>query len=286
MQVVGGAITANYNYYGKGQRAKKVVNGVTTLFHYNLGGQIIAESNSAGTFSAEYVYLNGQPLSRIEGTNTYYYHNDHLGTPQKMTDASGTVVWSADYKPFGEATITVSTITNNLRFPGQYFDAETGLSYNYFRDYNPVIGRYIESDPIGILEGANHLYAYVGNNPLKWFDPEGLEPSNGGPYHPPSGVSVSCRPSDSCSTLQGKIQQILRMIESHTGWDRNNPRPRGGNRHSPEIDDLWRAYANCQSIYINKCQQCGGNSSQNNPNTGLRNLLLMIMTIIPLVLAF
>jgi uncharacterized protein RhaS with RHS repeats len=58
-------------------------------------------------------------------------HNDHLGTPQKMTDSSGTVVWAADYKPFGEVTITVSTITNNLRFPGQYYDAETGLNYNY-----------------------------------------------------------------------------------------------------------------------------------------------------------
>jgi uncharacterized protein RhaS with RHS repeats len=69
----------------------------------------------------------------------YYYHNDHLATPQKMTDSSGAVVWSADYKPFGEATVTVSTITNNLRGIGQYFDAETGLNYNYFRDYNPAI---------------------------------------------------------------------------------------------------------------------------------------------------
>jgi RHS repeat-associated protein len=77
-------------------------------------------------------------------------HNDHLGTPQKMTDSTGAVVWSVDYKPFGEASITVSTITNDLRFPGQYYDAETGLNYNYFRDYNPTIGRYIEADPIGM----------------------------------------------------------------------------------------------------------------------------------------
>jgi RHS repeat-associated protein len=101
-------------------------------------------------------------------------HNDHLGTPQKMTDASGTVVWTADYKPFGEATITVSTITNNLRFPGQYYDAETGLNYNYARDYNPVIGRYVEADPIGINYGQNHLYVYVNNTPLMKKDPSGL----------------------------------------------------------------------------------------------------------------
>jgi RHS repeat-associated protein len=118
-------------------------------------------------------------MAKIEGANTYYYHNDHLGTPQKMTDSTGVVVWSADYKPFGEATITTNTITNNLRFPGQYYDAETGLNYNYFRDYNPVIGRYIESDPLGLLPsgprgGMNHLYVYADNNSLSKKDPLGL----------------------------------------------------------------------------------------------------------------
>jgi RHS repeat-associated protein len=82
------------------------------------------------------------------GSQCGMIHNDHLATPQRMTDASGTVVWAADYKPFGEATVTISTITNNLRFPGQYYDAETGLNYNYFRDYNPAIGRYVQSDPL------------------------------------------------------------------------------------------------------------------------------------------
>ncbi len=117
--------------------------------------------------------MNGQPLAKIEGANTYYYHNDHLGTPQKMTDSTGAVVWNADYKPFGEATITVNTITNNLRFPGQYYDAETGLNYNYYRDYNPVIGRYIEADPIGLNGGLN-LFSYVDQNPVNWTDQWGL----------------------------------------------------------------------------------------------------------------
>jgi RHS repeat-associated protein len=105
---------------------------------------------------------------------TWTYHNDHLGTPQKMTDASGAVVWSADYKPFGEVNITTNTITNNLRFPGQYFDAETGLNYNYYRDYNPATGRYLSADPIGIERGENHLYVYAGNSPLMEVDPLGL----------------------------------------------------------------------------------------------------------------
>ncbi len=179
IEVNNGGTATYYTYNGNGQRVKKVVNGTTTIFHYSLNGQIIAESNNAGTITAEYVYLNGQPLAKIEGANTYYYHNDHLATPQKMTDASGSVVWAADYKPFGEATITVSTITNNLRFPGQYFDAETGLNYNYYRDYNPPIGRYIESDPVGIKRGRNHIYVYVLNNSLRGIDPQGLISSEG-----------------------------------------------------------------------------------------------------------
>jgi len=78
----------------------------------------------------------------------YYYHLDHLGTPQVMTDEDGEVVWKADYRPFGEADVTVNTVENNFRFPGQYYDEETGLHYNYHRYYDPGIGRYLRTDPI------------------------------------------------------------------------------------------------------------------------------------------
>jgi RHS repeat-associated protein len=175
IQVVDGAMTAGYTYNGNGQRVKKTVNGTMTYFHYSSSGQIIAESDGTGVTTAEYIYLNSQPLAKIDSAGTYYYHNDNLGTLQKMASSSGTVVWAADYKPFGETTITVSTITNNLRFPGQYFETETGLNQNNWRDYNPAIGRYIESDPIGILGGNNHLYVYVGNNPVNLTDPFGLD---------------------------------------------------------------------------------------------------------------
>ncbi len=105
----------------------------------------------------------------------YYFHNDHLGTLQRITDQDGTIVWSANYKPFGEVTVTFNTISNPFRVPGQCFDNETGLHYNYFRYYHPEIGSYLGADPTGWkIEGLN-LYACVQNDPVNYVDPPGLK---------------------------------------------------------------------------------------------------------------
>jgi RHS repeat-associated protein len=117
--------------------------------------------------------ISGLPHQALAGVNIYFVHNDHLGTPVAVTDQSQAVVWEADKKPFGES-VTTGTIGENTRFPGQLFDEETGLHYNYFRDYDPSLGRYIQSDPIGLRGGLN-TYAYVGGNPLMYTDPKGLE---------------------------------------------------------------------------------------------------------------
>ena len=104
----------------------------------------------------------------------FCYHTDHLGTPIAMTNGSGGLAWRAEQLPFGELfSNTVSDISNNLRFPGQYFDAESGLHQNWFRDYQPKTGRYQEADPIGLLGGLN-LYAYVRNSPSNLMDRSGL----------------------------------------------------------------------------------------------------------------
>jgi len=109
-----------------------------------------------------------QPQSKV-----YYYITDHLGTPMKMTNESGAVVWSADYRPFGELAISNGTAANNFRFPGQYHDLETGLHYNYQRYYQAKAGRYVTPDPIGQVGGIT-LFLYSQGNPIMWADPFGL----------------------------------------------------------------------------------------------------------------
>ena len=121
----------------------------------------------------------------------YYYHNDHLGTPLAMTNESGNVVWKASYTPFGEAVVVQSSVTNNFRFPGQYYDQESGLHYNYHRYYDPGTGRYLRADPSHSIQPQGNgipyllpylftipqelnLYPYVLNNPIKSTDKLGL----------------------------------------------------------------------------------------------------------------
>jgi RHS repeat-associated protein len=119
------------------------------------------------------------------GTGTaelvYDIQSDQIGTPRMVTDQSGNVVWRWDNTdPFGDnmpnqsPNGTTSQFVFNLRFPGQYFDLETGTYYNYFRDYDSVTGRYLESDLIGLLGKQFSTYAYVGGNPLQYSDPLGL----------------------------------------------------------------------------------------------------------------
>jgi RHS repeat-associated protein len=101
-----------------------------------------------------------------------YVHPDHLGAAAAITDGGQDVDWELVAGPFGELEDASGSLTYNPRFPGQYADAETGTRYNLVRDYDPSLGRYLQSDPIGLLGGLD-TYAYVGGNPVNYVDPEG-----------------------------------------------------------------------------------------------------------------
>ncbi len=175
----GANVLGQYQYNGLGQRVKKTAGGVTTYFIYDFQDNLVAEANSTGSVETEYLYRGSARLAKVDIPESgspaiYYYMNDRIGTPEALIDENETVVWEAVYKPFGEADVhPASSIVNNLRFPSQYYDSETGLHYNYHRYYDPGTGRYLTPDPIG-LDGGINLYAYVLNNPINLIDQEGL----------------------------------------------------------------------------------------------------------------
>jgi RHS repeat-associated protein len=108
-----------------------------------------------------------------QGTQYYFYHNDHLSSPQKMPAVNGSTVWSAKYEFFGKAEIdSTSSVVNNLRFPGQYYDSETGLYYNFYRYYDAWSGRYLTADPIRLRE--INPFVYTNDRPTVRVDPFGL----------------------------------------------------------------------------------------------------------------
>ena len=166
--------TSIYHYNSAHQRVRKSAGGVDVLYVYGLDGELLAEVDAGtGQTQREYVWLDGQLVAYLVDGTVYHVHNDHLGTPQALTDETGATVWKASYSPFGKATVTTEQIKFNLRFPGQYYDAETGLHYNWHRYYDPNTGMYITSDPIGLAGGIN-TYAYALNNPAIYTDPTGL----------------------------------------------------------------------------------------------------------------
>jgi RHS repeat-associated protein len=170
---LGGVPQASYTQNYLGQRVIKAEGTAATHFHYDRGGHLIAESDGSGNVQREYVFLDDTPIAFITPGGIDFIHPNHLGTPQKMTDASQNVVWDGGGSDPFMMSPPPTTPAMGLRFPGQYYDSETGLHYNYFRDYDPSLGRYTESDPIG-LEGGVNTYAYVGGNPVNHADPIGL----------------------------------------------------------------------------------------------------------------
>ncbi|WP_053214659.1 RHS repeat-associated core domain-containing protein [Pseudomonas sp. Q12-87] len=177
----------SYRYDAFGRRISKTVDDLTTEFFWQ-GDQVVAESSPRHHRS--YLYEPGtfRPLAMLDGKGLnacpFYYHLDHLGTPQELTNYGGQVVWSARYNGYGKTTELThgggEQLEQPLRFQGQYLDPESGLHYNRHRYYNPETGRYLTPDPSKLAGGLNG-YRYTVN-PTGWVDPLGLVdcPGKGG----------------------------------------------------------------------------------------------------------
>jgi RHS repeat-associated protein len=208
-----GATLASYKYNSLGQRVSKTITGGKTTFFLWQDNRIVAEVNQHSDIESQYLYLdeghqNGTnratPMAKIESTSNkenpsnavrvLFVHNDHRGAPIAMTDKSQAVVWkaessdsvwgrtidarnSSDDKPLktnlkSQRKDTLEA-TLNLRMPGQYFDAETGLHDNFHRTYNPATGRYLQPDPLGYPDGPD-TYIYAVGDPINRTDSLGL----------------------------------------------------------------------------------------------------------------
>ena len=194
---------ATYAYDAWGERIVKQ-GATTTQFVYDEDGHLIGEYNPSGQLIEETIWLDDTPVVVLKlksgasnggpsgsgtptawqglpagGVEVFWIESDQLDTPRAIVNATHQLVWQWDGDPFGttlanENPSSLATFNYNLRFPGQYYDQETGTHYNYFRDYEPGTGRYLASDPIG-LEGGIATYGYVASMPIDAEDLDGLK---------------------------------------------------------------------------------------------------------------
>ena len=160
----------------EGERLRKYTSDTRTCFAPDASGPLLAEDQNGDWM--DYVWLNGRLVTVISNGGVFPIATDQTGRPLALTDpTSGSRIdWSARGLPFDRSVTTNHWGGFNIGFPGQYQDEEDGLWSNGARDYDASLGRYIESDPIGLAGGIN-TYAYVGDNPISNIDPLGLCPT-------------------------------------------------------------------------------------------------------------
>lgn len=171
-------VKAEYAYNPLGQQIKRVLafTGKTLHVIHDPDGNRIAEYDydpvtATSTLLREYIWFDGLPVGVVEDNVIYFVRSDYIGRPVFATDGSGTKVWEVSYLPFGGVHTSTGT-PMELRFPGQWFQSESGLHQNWMRDYDPTTGRYLQADPLGILDDPN-VYGYARQNPGRYVDPRG-----------------------------------------------------------------------------------------------------------------
>jgi RHS repeat-associated protein len=262
------SVATTYAINALGQRVKKTTGGSSTYFIYDEAGYLIGEYDNAGTLIQETVWFGSAPVATLRpnggnGVNLFYVHTDHLDTPRQISRPSdNAIIWRWDSDPFGTTSANEdpdgdsNLFISNLRFPGQYLDAETGLRYNYFRDYDPNTGRYLESDPLGLTAGVN-TYSYSRNAPVLLADPDGAFPYTVHCFALRQAVIRTCKQTprrcenaDGCPELQAKIYRHVACIIAQQQLTRHcfpwDP------THGQRITDALNGIQRCDKIMQQK----------------------------------
>jgi RHS repeat-associated protein len=273
---VNGKTTA-YTYNAHGKRVSKtLVDGTQYHYIYGAAGLLLAESKN-GKITKEYIYLNGQLVGLMQGKNLYYVHTDHLGRPEIVTDKHQNTVWQAKNKAFDREVIIDNIKGLNIGFPGQYWDAEKHSWYNGFRDYDSTIGRYLQSDPIGVNGGIN-TYNYVLGNPLILTDLLGLLPAGG---YPPEDPDEGGGGGGNCSCSSGPTTGVT-ITSGYTTGDRtvgSNTRPHTAvdirNPLGGDVYSIWSGVVSANGVagdagnYIKVMHDNGFESSYSHTDSSL-----------------
>jgi RHS repeat-associated protein len=165
--------STSYNYGGQNFRTSKNGPNGATRFIYAPEGVLLAELQVGGAWT-NYIYLENEIVGLTRGASLYFVHNDQMGRPEVITNSAQSAVWAANNFAFDRTPTNQTLGAMNVGLPGQYWDTESGTWYNVRRYYDPSIGRYISSDPIG-LEGGINTYVYVLGDPINRIDPTGLD---------------------------------------------------------------------------------------------------------------
>ena len=250
-----GVLQRQYLYNARGERVRSYLTGATpqTLTVFDEAGHTLGEYSETGAAIREVVWLDDLPVAMLSGATATlaYLEPDHLGTPRTAIDpATATAIWKWNLldDAFGEGAPQTDPDGNGthfsqpLRFPGQYADTDTALNYNYFRDYEPGTGRYVQNDPAGISDGPS-TYGYVHQSPLTGYDPLGLANYRG--FNPQ-------READ----MRRAVDEAKRKLEECQTCDAN-----GGNCEyfpdSKRKDRLIKKLNNITFIYKPDLQYCG-----------------------------